>query len=84
MRVAPATWASTKTANCCEFDQPFNASTCEGADVRKISALLLPPVMDARLLLVVTPILLAASWAVFNIGRAAVGQLQMMLKRANG
>ena len=40
--------------------------------------------MDARLLLVVTPILLAASWAVFNIVRAAVGQLQMMLKRANG
>ena len=40
--------------------------------------------MDARLLLVVTPILLAASWAVFNIGRAAVGQLQRMLKRANG
>ncbi|NDG75809.1 MAG: photosystem II protein Y [Synechococcaceae bacterium WB8_1B_136] len=30
--------------------------------------------MDARLLLVVTPILLAAGWAVFNIGRAAVGQ----------
>ena len=84
MRAAPPTWASTKTANYCEFDQPFNASTCEGADVRKISALLLPPVMDARLLLVVTPILLAASWAVFNIGRAAVGQLQMMLKRANG
>lgn len=84
MRAAPPTWASTKRVNCCEFDQPFNASTCEGADVRKIAALLLPPVMDARLLLVVTPILLAASWAVFNIGRAAVGQLQMMLKRANG
>lgn len=84
MRAAPRTWASTKAANCCEFDQPFNASTCEGADVRKISAILLPPVMDARLLLVVTPILLAAGWAVFNIGRAAVGQLQMMLKRANG
>jgi photosystem II PsbY protein len=32
----------------------------------------------------VTPIALAAGWAVFNIGRAAVGQLQMMLKRANG
>ena len=84
MRAAPPTWASTEAVNCCEFDQPFNASTCEGVDVRKISGLLLPPVMDARLLLVVTPILLAASWAVFNIGRAAVGQLQMMLKRANG
>jgi len=42
------------------------------------------PAMDARLLLVVTPVLLAAGWAVFNIGRAAVGQLQLMLKRANG
>ena len=40
--------------------------------------------MDARLLLVVTPIALAAGWAVFNIGRAAVGQVQMMLKRAKG
>ena len=40
--------------------------------------------MDARLLLVLTPILLAAGWAAFNIGRAAVGQLQLMLKRANG
>ncbi len=38
--------------------------------------------MDARLVLVVAPILLAASWAVFHIGRAAVGQLQLMLKRA--
>ena len=39
--------------------------------------------MDARLLLVVTPILLAAGWAGFNIGRAAVGQLQLLIKRAN-
>jgi photosystem II PsbY protein len=38
--------------------------------------------MDLRLLLVVAPILLAASWAVFHIGRAAVGQLQLFLKRA--
>ncbi len=38
--------------------------------------------MDARLLLVATPVLLAVGWAVFNIGRAAVGQLQLMLKRA--
>ncbi len=40
------------------------------------------PSMDARLVLVAAPILLAASWAVFHIGRAAVGQLQLMLKRA--
>ena len=39
-------------------------------------------VMDLRLLLVVAPILLAASWAVFHIGRAAVGQLQLFIKRA--
>jgi photosystem II PsbY protein len=38
--------------------------------------------MDLRLLLVAAPILLAVGWAVFNIGRAAVGQLQLMLKRA--
>ncbi len=38
--------------------------------------------MDARLLLVTAPILLAVAWAVFNIGRAAVGQLQLMLKRS--
>lgn len=40
------------------------------------------PSMDARLLLVTAPILLAVAWAVFNIGRAAVGQLQLMLKRS--
>ena len=84
MRAAPRTWASTKAPNCCEFDQLSGATGWDGAELRKISAILLPPVMDARLLLVVTPILLAAGWAVFNIGRAAVGQLQMMLKRANG
>jgi len=38
--------------------------------------------MDLRLLLVVAPILLAVSWAGFNIGRAAIGQLQLLLKRA--
>ena len=38
--------------------------------------------MDIRLLLVATPVLLAVGWAAFNIGRAAVGQLQLMLKRA--
>lgn len=38
--------------------------------------------MDLRVVLVAAPIVLAASWAVFHIGRAAVGQLQLMLKRA--
>jgi photosystem II PsbY protein len=38
--------------------------------------------MDLRLLLVVTPILLAAAWAVLHIGRAAVGQLQLFIKRS--
>jgi photosystem II PsbY protein len=51
--------------------------------VRKISLIPLSCLpMDARLVLVAAPILLAASWAVFHIGRAAVGQLQLMLKRA--
>ena len=40
--------------------------------------------MDLRLALVALPVLLAVSWAGFNIGRAAVGQLQLMLKRARG
>ena len=40
--------------------------------------------MDLRLVLVASPILLAVGWAGFNIRRAAVGQLQLMLKRARG
>ena len=40
------------------------------------------PAMDFRLLLVATPVLLAVGWAAFNIGRAAVGQLQLLIKRA--
>ena len=38
--------------------------------------------IDARLFLVVAPVLGAIGWAVFNIGRAAIGQLQLMLKRS--
>jgi photosystem II PsbY protein len=38
--------------------------------------------MDLRLVLVFAPVLLAVGWAGFNIGRAAVGQVQLMLKRA--
>ncbi|MEN9878006.1 MAG: photosystem II protein Y [Synechococcaceae bacterium WB9_2_170] len=40
--------------------------------------------MDLRLALVALPILLALGWAGFNIGRAALGQLQLMIKRAGG
>ena len=50
------------------------------ASVGSINAALAP--MDARLLLVSAPILLAVGWAVFNIGRAAVGQLQLLIKRS--
>jgi len=38
--------------------------------------------VDARVLLVVAPILAAVSWPAFNVGRAAVGQLQLMLRRS--
>ena len=40
--------------------------------------------MDLRLVLVASPILLAVGWAGFNIGRAAVGQLQLLLRRSRG
>ena len=52
----------------------------EVQSLRSLDLVWLP--MDGRLILVVAPILLAASWAVFHIGRAAVGQLQLLLKRA--
>ena len=48
----------------------------------KINQQRFPVAMDLRLILVAAPILLAASWAVFHIGRAAVGQLQLFIKRA--
>ena len=40
--------------------------------------------MDLRLVLVASPIRLAVGWAGFNIGRAAVGQLQLLLRRSRG
>jgi len=91
MPAAPAIRASiraehtgpTAACNCCDFDQPAAAvAAAGGSSVGSRDAYL--QAMDARLLLVLTPILLAAGWAAFNIGRAAVGQLQLMLKRANG
>ncbi len=35
--------------------------------------------MDWRIVVVLAPIGLAASWAIFNIGKAALGQLQTFL-----
>jgi photosystem II PsbY protein len=37
--------------------------------------------MDWRIVVVLLPIVIAGSWAVFNIGRAALGQLQAFLNR---
>jgi hypothetical protein len=36
--------------------------------------------MDTRLLVMFTPILIAASWALFNIGRLAIQQIQRLLR----
>lgn len=35
--------------------------------------------MDWRIVVVLSPIILAGSWAVFNIGKAALGQLQTFM-----
>nr|YP_009131292.1 photosystem II reaction center protein Y [Trachydiscus minutus]YP_009550484.1 photosystem II protein Y [Eustigmatophyceae sp. Bat 8/9-7w]YP_009550899.1 photosystem II protein Y [Eustigmatophyceae sp. Ndem 8/9T-3m6.8]AIB04147.1 photosystem II reaction center protein Y [Trachydiscus minutus]QAA11417.1 photosystem II protein Y [Eustigmatophyceae sp. Bat 8/9-7w]QAA11834.1 photosystem II protein Y [Eustigmatophyceae sp. Ndem 8/9T-3m6.8] len=32
--------------------------------------------MDARILIMLTPVLVAASWALYNIGRVALQQLR--------
>ncbi len=37
--------------------------------------------MDWRILIVLLPVILAASWAVFNIGRAAIQQITLFLNR---
>lgn len=37
--------------------------------------------MDWRVLIVLLPVILAASWAVFNIGAAALKQAQAFLNR---
>jgi photosystem II PsbY protein len=34
--------------------------------------------MDTRLLIIAAPLLVAASWAIFNIGRLAIQQLQRL------
>ncbi|NEQ99365.1 MAG: photosystem II protein Y [Cyanothece sp. SIO2G6] len=35
--------------------------------------------MDIRVVIVLLPIAIAASWALLNIGRAAIGQFQQFL-----
>jgi photosystem II PsbY protein len=37
--------------------------------------------MDSRLIIVLLPLAVAGGWAVFNIGAAALGQLQRMFDR---
>ncbi|NJM18690.1 MAG: photosystem II protein Y [Richelia sp. RM2_1_2] len=37
--------------------------------------------MDMRVVIVVAPIAIAASWALFNIGAAAIRQLQSFLNK---
>jgi photosystem II PsbY protein len=37
--------------------------------------------MDWRILVVLAPVILAGSWAVFNIGKAALGQIQDFLNK---
>lgn len=37
--------------------------------------------MDWRIVVVLLPILVAGGWAVFNIGRAALSQLQEFINR---
>lgn len=34
--------------------------------------------MDTRLLIIAAPLLVAASWAIFNIGRLAIQQLRRL------
>jgi hypothetical protein len=34
--------------------------------------------MDTRLIVIATPLLIAASWALYNIGRLAIQQIQRM------
>ena len=38
--------------------------------------------MDTRLLIIGAPILVAASWALFNIGRLAIQQVQRLSRQS--
>jgi photosystem II PsbY protein len=76
----------TGAADCCIFDQLFILVVGFSGIVAysAYSVITTGQVLgiDARLFLVVAPILAAVSWAAFNIGRAAVGQLQLLIKRS--
>ncbi len=37
--------------------------------------------IDFRIVAVLSPLILAASWALFNIGKAALGQIQDFLNK---
>jgi len=37
--------------------------------------------MDMRLVIVLAPVIIAASWAIFNIGAAALRQVQAFLNK---
>ena len=37
-------------------------------------------IMDTRLVVIAAPLLVAASWALFNIGRLAIQQLQRLIR----
>jgi photosystem II PsbY protein len=39
--------------------------------------------MDLRILIVFAPVLIAAGWALFNIGRAAIQQLRRLNSASN-
>ena len=39
--------------------------------------------MDVRVILVLSPLLIAAGWAGFNIFRAALGQVQTFMNKNN-
>jgi photosystem II PsbY protein len=36
--------------------------------------------MDTRLVIIAAPVLIAASWALFNIGRLAIQQIQRLIR----
>jgi hypothetical protein len=39
--------------------------------------------MDTRLIVIAAPLLVAASWALFNIGRLAIQQIQRLTRFSN-
>lgn len=80
----PWQWSSRSEPgwNCIEMARLSSPTAFADARSLRSAEPCLLAAMDLRVVLVAAPIVLAASWAVFHIGRAAVGQLQLMLKRA--